>query len=269
VAVGTVKAENVHDGFAFGGKDELANAEKGIAARDAEEFGDARIRGGGVDFFVGVAKFDFVIALENAEERIAADGGIEEAGKFGGTEVAGFESEGLAGGVAETLELDDAAGGRKGKTRGGFGLGVDELGEKNFGAGGEAAAGHLLGVAHQFIEMNFGRGDESADTAAALDEAFAFEGGEGVAGGHQADLMELGEVALGGDRVPGLEVAGVDAFADGVLDALVGGDSIGMFCGGGIVPARNRAGALGGDFSGRGMHGKNDILFYLFVKAGV
>ena len=266
MAVGTVKAENVHDGFAFGGIDELANAKKGIAARDAEKVGDARVRSRGVNLFVSVAELDFVVALENAEKRIAADGGVEKAGEFSGAEVAGFESEGFAGGVAKALELDDAAGGRKGKARGSFGLGVDELGEENFGTGGEAAAGHLLGVAHQFIEMNFGGGDESADAAAALDEAFAFEGSESVASGHQADLMELGEVALGGDGVTGLEVAGVDALADGVLDALIGGQAVAVFRGNSL--ARNGAGALGGGSVGRGMHSKDDILFYLFVKTG-
>jgi hypothetical protein len=42
-----------------------------------------------------------------------------------------------------------------------------------------------------------------------------------------------------------------------------------MFCGGGIVSARNRVRAFGGDFGGGGMHSKNDILFCLFVKTGV
>ena len=44
-----------------------------------KNFRDARVGGGGVNFFVGVAEFDFVIALENAEERFAADGSVQEA----------------------------------------------------------------------------------------------------------------------------------------------------------------------------------------------
>jgi hypothetical protein len=70
--------------------------------------------------------------------------------------------------------------------------------------------------------MNLGSGDEGSDAATTLDEAFVLKGGQRVAGGHQADLMHFGEVTLGGDRIAGAKVAGVDAFADGALNTLVG-----------------------------------------------
>ena len=69
--------------------------------------------------------------------------------------------------------------------------------------------------------MNLWRSDERADAAAAFDKAFAFEGSEGVARGHEADVMRLGELALGGDGVAGLKLAGIDAFANDALNALI------------------------------------------------
>src|SRR2546430_13526333 len=69
--------------------------------------------------------------------------------------------------------------------------------------------------------MNFWRCDKGADAAAAFDKAFTFEGSEGVARGHEADVMGLGELALGGDWVAGLKLAGIDALANDALNALI------------------------------------------------
>src|SRR5882672_5219437 len=79
--------------------------------------------------------------------------------------------------------------------------------------------------------MDFGGGDKGADAAAALDETFLFECGKGVACGHETDLMQFGEVALGGDRVARAKLASVNAFSNGALDALVGGHSRTRFLG--------------------------------------
>src|SRR5713101_2955385 len=72
--------------------------------------------------------------------------------------------------MAQALEFDDVAGGGKGEPRGCFVFIVEHFGEEHLGAGGEAAAGHLLGIAHQFIEVNFWCGDKGSDAAAALDD---------------------------------------------------------------------------------------------------
>ena len=128
--------------------------------------------------------------------------------------------------MAEALELDDLGGGWKREPSGGFIFVVEHFGEEHPGAGSEAAAGHLLGVAHQLIEMNFWGGDKSSDAPASLDDAFAFERGKGVARGHQADLMDFGEVALGGYGVTGTQVSGINALADGALNSLVGGQAV-------------------------------------------
>ena len=61
--------------------------------------------------------------------------------------------------------------------------------------------------------MNFGGRDKSSDATTAFDHAFAFQGSQGVAGGHQADFVELSQVALGADRIAGAQVAGVNPFA--------------------------------------------------------
>src|SRR5215472_17604133 len=69
--------------------------------------------------------------------------------------------------------------------------------------------------------MDFRRGHEGADAAAALDDALALKEGESVARGHEADVMRLGEVALRGNRVAGPQLAGVDALANDALNALI------------------------------------------------
>src|SRR5690242_17987505 len=134
VPVGAVKAQYIHDGSTLRGINDLANAQQWLAARNGEKFGDARVGGGGVHFFVRVTELDIVIALENAKERFTGDGGVKQAGKFGRVKVTGLERERLVCGVAEALEFGDAAGWGKGKTRGGFVFVVDNFGEKNFGA---------------------------------------------------------------------------------------------------------------------------------------
>src|SRR5579864_4364532 len=155
VPVGAVKTQHVHNGFALRGINDLANTQQRLAARNGEKFGDARVGGGGVHFFVRVTELDIVIALQNAKERFTGDGGVEQAGKFRSAEITSFQRERLTGSVAEPFESDDATGGGKGKTRGGFVFVVHNFGEKNLGAGGEGAGGHLLRVAHQFVEVDF------------------------------------------------------------------------------------------------------------------
>ena len=58
--------------------------------------------------------------------------------------------------------------------------------------------------------MNFRGGDESADAAAAFDDAFAFERCEGVTRGHEAHVVEAGKFPFGRDNVPGLQLARFD-----------------------------------------------------------
>ena len=86
---------------------------------------------------------------------------------------------------------------------------------------GEAEGGHLFGVAEQLVEVNLGRSDEGAGAMAALDDAIAGQLGEGVACGHEADVVDAGELALGRDGVAGLELARVDAAADDVLNPAI------------------------------------------------
>ena len=71
--------------------------------------------------------------------------------------------------------------------------------------------------------MDFGGRDKSSDAAAAFDHTFAFEGSESVTGGHEADFVEFGQVALGTYGIARSEMAGVNASANSQLNALVGG----------------------------------------------
>jgi hypothetical protein len=69
--------------------------------------------------------------------------------------------------------------------------------------------------------MNFGSGDESSDSAAALDETFVLQGCERVTRGHKADLVEFRKIALGRDWISRTELSHVDAFSNRTFDALV------------------------------------------------
>src|SRR6266481_6090973 len=133
--------------------------------------------------------------------------------------------------MTQALEFDDVAGGRKGEPRGRLVFTVEDFGEEHPGGGNEAATGHLLRITHQFIEVNFWGGDKSSDAAAALDDSFALQRGQRMARGHQADLMDFGEVALRGDGVAGMQLSSVDALADGALNSLVGGQAVAVLGG--------------------------------------
>jgi len=74
--------------------------------------------------------------------------------------------------------------------------------------------------------VNFLRGDKSSDAAPTLDNSIAFERGKSMASGHEADLMNFGEVALGGHGVPGIQVSGIDALTDDALNSLVGRQAV-------------------------------------------
>src|SRR5258708_5658279 len=186
VPVRAVEAQHVHDRPAFGGIDELTNSQQGIGAGNGENLRDSRIGGGGVNFLVCVAEFNLVIALENSKKRFPADGSVQQAREFSGVEIASLKGKGFTGRMTKTLEFDDLGRGWKRK----------------------------------------GSSDKSSNTAAALDDAFAFEGGESVTRGHEADLVDFSEVAFGSDGVTGTQITGVNALADGALNSLVGGQAV-------------------------------------------
>ena len=126
--------------------------------------------------------------------------------------------DGLVAGEANALESAEARGGGEAEAGGDFVLAIDDGRGDDAGMRGEAEAGHLFGVPEQLVEMNFGGRDESPGAVAAFDNAVAGEVGEGVAGGHEADVVDSGKLALRGDDVAGFQLAGVDAAADGVLN---------------------------------------------------
>src|SRR5689334_4219889 len=74
--------------------------------------------------------------------------------------------------------------------------------------------------------MNLWGGDKGSDTAAPFDEAFMLERSKGVTGSHQADLVQLGEVAFRGNGIAWTELSGINAPADAALDALVRRNSV-------------------------------------------
>jgi len=133
VAVGAVKAQDVEDDNAFGRVDDLTDAEERFAPGDSEKFGCARIGDSGVDFFVGVAEFDAVVAFYRGEKRRGLQRRGEQAGKLSGGEVAGLKGERFASCGAKPLEFEDAAFGRERKASSGFFFVVNNLGEQDLG----------------------------------------------------------------------------------------------------------------------------------------
>jgi hypothetical protein len=114
----------------------------------------------------------------------------------------------------------------QGQARRNLGFTLDDLAAQYMGASHQASTGHLLGVAHQLVEVNFGTCHERSDAAATFDNAFVFQGGQRVPGGHQANLMDLGEVSLGRDGVAGAQLPRFNALANDGLNSLVGGNAI-------------------------------------------
>src|SRR5712692_1818198 len=97
------------------------------------------------------------------------------------------------------------------------------------GSRSETASGHLFGVAHQFVEMDLGSRNERADASAAFDDALLFQSSQRVAGGHQTDLMNLGEVSFRRNRVTRAQLSGFDALSNGALNSLVRRHAVAMF----------------------------------------
>ena len=65
--IGTIKSEDIEDDNAFGGINDLADAQQRGAFWQTKKFGGAWIGSGGVDLFVGIAEFDVIIALQGGE----------------------------------------------------------------------------------------------------------------------------------------------------------------------------------------------------------
>src|SRR6266849_1267750 len=84
VPVGAIKAQHIDNGFAFGGINQLTDAQQGSSTRNGHQLRSAWVGGRGIDFFVGVAELHVVIALEDLEKRFAAQRRGEQIGKFSG-----------------------------------------------------------------------------------------------------------------------------------------------------------------------------------------
>src|SRR5215467_164757 len=90
VAVGAVDSEHVNQRFVFGRINNLANAEKRFAAGNVQQFGNNRVGGSGVNFFVGIAQLHLIVALDGGKERIMFQLSCEQTGEFGSRKVASF-----------------------------------------------------------------------------------------------------------------------------------------------------------------------------------
>src|SRR6266571_8348753 len=86
-----------------------------------------------------------------------------------------------------------------------------------------------------------------------------------MARGHQADLMELGQVALRRNRVTWMQLSSIDAPANGALNPLVRRLSVAVLNWHSLP--RTGPGLLCRHLGGNRTHNKNDIPFHPCVKA--
>ena len=105
--------------------------------------------------------------------------------------------------MTETFHLHQAAIGRRGKASRNLRLIVNDFAAQKLRGGDQAAAGHLLGVAHQLVEVNFGRRYKSSGASTPLHCALTLQRSQGMPGRHQAYLVNPGQFSFGIDRVTG------------------------------------------------------------------
>src|SRR2546429_217529 len=127
----------------------------------------------------------------------------------------------ISGIMAQSFELADAAPWGQGEVRRGSLFVFNDFREKDFGSRGQAATGHLLCIAHQFVEVDLWSRNECADALAAFDDAFALERGERMACCHQAYLVNPCQVSFRSNYVPREQLPRLDALAEVALDPLV------------------------------------------------
>src|SRR5208283_380354 len=80
---------------------------------------------------------------------------------------------------------------------------------------------HLLGETCELVKVNLRPTDKGSRTWPPQHETFAFQHGETVTRGHQADTMNLGEFSFRIHRVAGLQFSAFDLSQDRVLNLLV------------------------------------------------
>src|ERR1700675_875319 len=115
VPIGTIKSQNIEDDNAFGRINNLADAQQRGAFWHTQKFGGSGVGGGSVNFFVGIAELDVIIALQGGEQRFFLQRGGLQSGKLFSGEIASLKSKRLAAsGVPQALQFKNAASGRKG-----------------------------------------------------------------------------------------------------------------------------------------------------------
>ena len=69
--------------------------------------------------------------------------------------------------------------------------------------------------------MDLGRRHESSGAAPPFHDAFALQRSQGVTGGHQAYLMDPGQLSFRIHHIARLQLPGLDAFPDYTADSFV------------------------------------------------
>ena len=139
-------------------------------------------------------------------------GAVEQVGRL--------EGDGFAVGQADALEDDGGFAAAGLQVAGDLGVGGLEFGLEHAILGGEAAAGHVLGKGSQLAQflVDLGPGDVGALADLALGKAVLLEELEGLASGHARDIIDFGQLALGGQAVADGELAGLDLGMEEFLD---------------------------------------------------
>src|SRR5215831_13665887 len=104
--------------------------------------------------------------------------------------------------MPHALDFDDFAGRRYHQACRDLLFPIDDLGGYELGDRRHSAAGHLLRVAHELVEMDAWRSDEGPGSSPTLHHSFMLQPGEGMTGRHETDAMKFCQFPLGGDCIP-------------------------------------------------------------------
>src|SRR4029079_3048915 len=124
--------------------------------------------------------------------------------------------------MPHALDFDDLTGRRDHQACRDLLFPIDDLGGDELRDRRHSAAGHLLRVAHELVEMDARRSDEGPGSSPTLYHSFMLQPGKGMAGRHQTDAMKFRQLPLRGNRITRLEFARFDLLANRALNALIG-----------------------------------------------
>src|ERR1700722_20157462 len=226
VAIRSIKAKHVEPWSARSEVNLLPNSKDRSVHRNLQKPGCLSIDSRGIDLFVGMADLDFIVVLQYGEQRNSVKPGFFETGELISREVTGLDGARFVSAEPQAFELNQRLCSGQRESRSNFLLRMRDAEREHFRSNSHASAGHLLCVTHQFVEMDLRRSDEGPGTAAAHDHTLALQSGERMPGRHQADAMNLRQLALRVHEVAWPQESALQPLHNRALDLFVRGQPV-------------------------------------------